>query len=142
MEYREHDSSYLLVGRVASVDPANRSILMVDCISSPGVGVGYSLDPTRAFHVDLNIDAKLPVVGQRIACHQGQGWWMDTANDGDLDTFLTSAAGTLDTLLLRASTIRERYDEIDAEHDMLSQLIYRLAAAHVASVPDDDGYDE
>ena len=83
--YGEHDYGNMLIGTVKSVDSVTRYVVLSNCVSSPGNGVGYDLDPEIELTVVMKPRIKLPVSGSVIAVrtpHEidlGQYqkcWWM------------------------------------------------------------------
>jgi len=149
-DFTQKNIGMSLVGVVEMADICQ--IKLRDACLSPGPGVGAGVGVAM---VALADDVAAPAVGCRVVCRgdlqhaepvdTGDGWafmlnatWAYVEPRDQLEGFLAEAVDILDAMLLRAATIREMFDETDAEHDRLSELVFRLAGAHVAAVATDD----
>jgi len=123
----------LLVGIVNSVDPAARTVTMVNCISSPGEGVGYDLTPSGPYFVSLNADAELPAVGEGIAFHAAEGWWIaapDAKPLTDFERLLIETTDAVSAILDRLTAARDELHPNSDEDETLAVIIGPLMQVH------------
>ena len=85
-EYKDHLLQYMVIGNVDWVATYGdvRTVQLINCISTPGPGVGYKLNPDWQWRFELIPDVDTPAVGDRIAVrtpervydgHYRKCWW-------------------------------------------------------------------
>lgn len=133
-------NDYAVRGTVVYVNRVSRTIILDNVISTPGEGVGTALEP--GWYVAPVADGvAMPAVGRTVTAH-ADGWWLPVSPIAeDVYILLAETSEQLVTLIDRLAGLREQFDESNAEHAHLSDVIHYLAAAHNATGWSDADFD-